>query len=231
MGTAMKCKKWMALALAAVMAVGVLAGCGGNGSSTSSDLNIQEVNSYLKTAGSDVQVKNSDALNSAVKQAASSMKESGIFTPDKANEEVFNRMDWSDVDEMLDAIGNLQEMNPFIDLSYGAGFCIEANRLEEGVDVKSLLSVVGLSSDQVDSLGVVKTPEQFAAAIVLAVDETIDENIDQALNGLLPSWLEEVEFKDLIGFNYSVSATKVTSEEGVVYWVFGGQVEAKTFSV
>ena len=223
----MKCKKWMALALAAVMAVGVLAGCGGNGSSTSSDLNIQEVNSYLKTAGSDVQVKNSDALNSAVKQAASSMKESGIFTPDRADEEVFNRMDWSDVDEMLHAIGNLQEMNPFIDLSYGAGFCIEANRLEEGVDVKSL----ELNSDQVNSLGVVKTPEQFAAAVVLAVDETIDENIDQALNGLLPGWLEEVEFKDLIGFNYSVSATKVTSEEGVVYWVFGGQVEAKTFSV
>ena len=227
----MKCKKWMALALAAVMAVGVLAGCGGNGSSTSSDLNIQEVNSYLKTAGSDVQVKNSDALNSAVKQAASSMKESGVFTPDKANEEVFNRMDWSNLDEMMEEIENLQEINPFIDLSYGAGFAIDESRLEQGVDVNLLLSMEGFTSDKVSSLGVVKTPEQFAAAIVLAVDETIDENIDQALNGLLPDWMEEVEFKDLVGFNYSVSATKVTSEEGVVYWVFGGQVEAKTFSV
>ena len=60
----MKLKKWLAVALSAVMAVGVLAGCGGGG--TGGSLSLSKVNGLLSEAGSSVTVTPDDALDSAV---------------------------------------------------------------------------------------------------------------------------------------------------------------------
>ena len=70
--------------------------------------------------------------------------------------------------------------------------------------------------DQINSIGTVKTPEQFSAAVVIAVDE--------AIHNVLPSWLEKI-----VTFDYNVSARRVTTEDGVSYWVFGGQARVYTF--
>lgn len=48
----MKAKKWMALALSAVMAVGMLTGCGGGGTASNrSAMTVSQVNSALRKGG------------------------------------------------------------------------------------------------------------------------------------------------------------------------------------
>ena len=56
----MKLKKWLAVALSAVMAAGVLAGCGGGG--TGGSLSLSNVNGLLSDAGSSVTVTPDEAL-------------------------------------------------------------------------------------------------------------------------------------------------------------------------
>ena len=73
----MKLKKWLAVALAAVMTAGMLAGCGGGG--TGGSLSINQVNRLLVDAGSDVTAQSSELLDNAVKTAVDAMETDGTF--------------------------------------------------------------------------------------------------------------------------------------------------------
>ena len=210
----MKCKKFLALVMTAVLSVSMLTACGGGGGGTS--MKLSAVNECLEEVGSDIHVTEDSALNNAVRKAADEMKESGAFSPANANTKIRSYMKWSSIDILKDIIGSILQLNPFIDTAYGVGYAIEESRLERGVNVNELASLVGVRNEQINSIGTVKTPEQFSAAVVIAVDE--------AIHNVLPSWLEKI-----VTFDYNVSARRVTTEDGVSYWVFGGQARVYTF--
>lgn len=76
----MKMKKFLALVLSAVMAVSMLAACGGGGGS----LSISDVNSILRELDSDARVTSSANLNSATRATANYLEEMGTFTNEAA---------------------------------------------------------------------------------------------------------------------------------------------------
>ena len=210
----MKCKKFLALVMTAVLSVSMLTACGGGGGGTS--MSIKDVNDCLETVESDIRVTTDSNLNNAVRKAADEMKASGSFSPAIANTKIRSYMKWSTIDIIKDIVGSIIQLNPFIDTSYGIGYAIEESRLERGVNVNELASLVGIRSEQINSIGTVTTPEQFSAAVVIAVDE--------AIQNIMPAWLEKI-----VTFDYNVSARRVTTEDGVSYWVFGGQARVYTF--
>ncbi len=73
----MKCKKILALAFSALMAVGMLAGCGSSGGS-SSDLSRSSVNSALTSVGSKVRASSETELNAAMGRAYDEMEQGRI---------------------------------------------------------------------------------------------------------------------------------------------------------
>lgn len=75
----MKMKKFVALALAAVMAVSVLAGCGG-GSGVSGSVSTSQVNNLLEDVGSDITVSSDSTLNNAVRNAAREIVSTGSIS-------------------------------------------------------------------------------------------------------------------------------------------------------
>ena len=119
----MKLKKWLALALSAVMAVGVLAGCGG-GSSGGGSLSLNEVNDLLEKAGTSASATSNDALDSAVKAAVSAMKEDGDFSTEAANVSVIGTMGWP----VVSAAG----------VKAGGAYVIAEDDLEHGINAASL---------------------------------------------------------------------------------------------
>lgn len=74
----MKMKKLLALALSAIMAVSMLTACGGGGKAGSLDLG--EVNSVINEYGGETRVKNSNTLNSALRNVADILQKNGTYT-------------------------------------------------------------------------------------------------------------------------------------------------------
>ena len=74
----MKCKKFLALVMSAVLSVSMLTGCGGGGGGTS--MSIKDVNDCLETVESDIRVTTDSNLNNAVRKAAENLA-SGSFSP------------------------------------------------------------------------------------------------------------------------------------------------------
>lgn len=72
----MKMKKFLALVLSAVMAVSMLAACGGGGGS----LNLSEVNAIVSEYSGSIRVRSSGALNSAIRDTAAYLEQSNSFT-------------------------------------------------------------------------------------------------------------------------------------------------------
>ena len=71
----MKMKKLLALVLSAVMAVSMLAACGGGGGS----LNLSEVNAIVSEYSGSIRVRSSGALNSAIRGPAAYLEQSNSF--------------------------------------------------------------------------------------------------------------------------------------------------------
>ena len=197
----MKIKKLLALALSAVMAVGVLTACGGGGSSVSGSLSNNEVN-----VGSGITVENDTKLNNAVRSAASEITSSGSTSSVQST--ISSNMKWSISSNISNAIKNFISSGGLmgIDMSYGSTYVIEENQLKTNTSAGGIWSSV----DNISSLEPINTPEKFAAAMVL---------VEESKNGWISSATNNV-----VRFTYNVSASKAKTSDGTVYWVFAAQV-------
>ena len=212
----MKLKKWLAVALAAVMAAGMLAGCGGGG--TGGPLSINQVNRLLADAGSSVTVTSDDALDSAVRSAVAQMKEAGAFSTLDATESVNSTL-------------NLPSFS-LTGVKAGGAYVITEDELESGINAAALARFfeVNIDTGKLGDLAVVDSADEFAAAAVLAADTLVHQYLtestirqyvqDEALAEQLAALIEAG-----VDFEYAVSAQR-TSHDGVTYWVFGAQAAA-----
>ncbi len=204
----MKMKKFVALALAAVMAVSVLTGCGG-GSGASGSLSTNKVNSLLSEAGSNIKVVTDSSLNVAVRSAAEDVASTGSTS--SVNRIVSDKMGWSITGAISNALKDLFNGGLFlgIDTVYGTTYVVEETRLESSTG-SGVLGSFGTNSDKIGKISPIDSPEKFAAAMILAADGSIGQ-----MSSLT---------NDVVRFTYNVSASKAKTEDDTTYWIFGLQV-------
>ena len=212
----MKLKKWLAVALAAVMTAGMLAGCGGGG--TGGSLSINQVNRLLVDAGSDVTAQSSELLDNAVKTAVDAMETDGTFSTQKATESVNSTL-------------NLPSFS-LTGVKAGGAYVITEDELESGINAAALARFfeVNIDTGKLGDLAVVDSADEFAAAAVLAADTLVHQYLTESSicqyvqNEELASQLVAL-LENGITFTYYVSAQR-TTYNGVTYWVFGAQAAA-----
>ena len=212
----MKLKKWLAVALAAVMTAGMLAGCGGGG--TGGSLSINQVNKLLVDAGSDVTAQSSELLDNAVKTAVDAMETDGTFSTQKAMESIDDTLGVFSID--------------LTGIKAASAYVITEDELESGINAAALARFfeVNIDTGKLGDLAVVDSADEFAAAAVLAADTLVHQYLtestirqyvqDEALAEQLAALIEAG-----VDFEYAVSAQR-TSHDGVTYWVFGAQAAA-----
>lgn len=191
----MKAKKWMALALAVVMAVGMLAGCGsGTSSSNRSAMSVSKVNSALRAAESKTKAKTVDGLNEAVEKAADYMVKRGTL----------------DANTLL---GFIASERGYDDKSKdGAVFVVSEEELEAGISPSRMADGIvsqvkwEVDTSKVEKVGVLDSPERVAAAVILSVDESLKQ------------W-SNIPFVNIENITYAVSGRKVTLVNDVVYYL------------
>lgn len=212
----MKLKKWLAVALAAVMTAGMLAGCGGGG--TGGSLSINQVNRLLVEAGSGVTAQSSELLDNAVKTAVDAMETDGTFSTQKAMESIDDTLGVFSID--------------LTGIKAAGAYVITEEELERGINAAALAQIfdVNIDTSKLGDLAVVDSADEFAAAAVLAADTLVHQYLtestirqyvqDEALAEQLAALIEAG-----VDFEYAVSAQR-TSHDGVTYWVFGAQAAA-----
>ena len=212
----MKLKKWLAVALAAVMTAGMLAGCGGGG--TGGSLSINQVNRLLVEAGSGVTAQSSELLDNAVKTAVDAMETDGTFSTQKAMESIDDTLGVFSID--------------LTGIKAAGAYVITEEELESGINAAALARFfeVNIDTSKLGDLAVVDSADEFAAAAVLAADTLVHQYLtestirqyvqDEALAEQLAALIEAG-----VDFEYAVSAQR-TSHDGVTYWVFGAQAAA-----
>lgn len=212
----MKLKKWLAVALAAVMTAGMLAGCGGGG--TGGSLSINQVNRLLADADSGVTAQSSELLDNAVKTAVDAMETDGTFSTQKATESVNSTL-------------NLPSFS-LTGVKAGGAYVITEDELESGINAAALARFfeVNIDTGKLGDLAVVDSADEFAAAAVLAADTLVHQYLTESSirqyvqNEELASQLVAL-LENGITFIYYVSAQR-TTYNGVTYWVFGAQAAA-----
>lgn len=216
----MKLKKWLAVALAAVMTAGMLAGCGGGG--TGGSLSINQVNRLLVDAGSDVTAQSSELLDNAVKTAVDAMETDGTFSTQKAMESIDDTLGVFSID--LTGIK--------ASIKAAGAYVITEEELERGINAAALAQIfdVNIDTSKLGDLAVVDSADEFAAAAVLAADTLVHQYLTESSirqyvqNEELASQLVAL-LENGITFTYYVSAQR-TTYNGVTYWVFGAQAAA-----
>ena len=216
----MKLKKWLAVALAAVMTAGMLAGCGGGG--TGGSLSINQVNRLLVDAGSDVTAQSSELLDNAVKTAVDAMETDGTFSTQKAMESIDDTLGVFSID--LTGIK--------ASIKAAGAYVITEEELERGINAAALAQIfdVNIDTGKMGDLAVVESANEFAAAAVLAADTLVHQYLTESSirqyvqNEELASQLVAL-LENGITFTYYVSAQR-TTYNGVTYWVFGAQAAA-----
>lgn len=213
----MKLKKWLAVALAAVMTAGMLAGCGGGG--TGGSLSINQVNRLLADAGSSVTAQSSELLDNAVKTAVDAMETDGTFSTAKAMESIDDTLGVFSIDLMTG-------------IKAAGAYVITEEELERGINAAALAQIfnVNIDTGKMGDLAVVESANEFAAAAVLAADTLVHQYLTESSirqyvqNEELASQLVAL-LENGITFTYCVSAQR-TTYNGVTYWVFGAQAAA-----
>ena len=206
----MKCKKFLALVMSAVLSVSMLAGCSGGGGGVSGSLDLNQVDDLLEIAGSDIHVERNNKLDNAVRDAAERIVSTGSTSG--ADRVVSNAMEWS----LNNFVGNA--WNDFVnsggvmgvDMAYGRTFIIEESRLASNTGA-GILGAINANSGMINKLKPINTPESFAAAQVLIVDGSVGQLQDLT--------------NDAIRFSYNVSAKKARTENET-YWVIAAQITA-----
>lgn len=202
----MKMKKFVALALAAVMAVSVLAGCGGS-SGVSGSLNTSQVNNLLDKAGSDITVTAPSSFKSAVKSTAEELVKAGTVKNSAAATTKINTK-----------MGEPSFGLMFTSGRFSMAYILSEREIEAGGQASSMAAMLGLSGTNFGNLGWVDTPEGVAAAIVLGIDGGIETYINRFLN-VLPGGAK-------VDADYAVSASKMYDSNDVAYWLIGVEVSA-----
>ena len=206
----MKCKKFLALVMSAVLSVSMLTACGGGGGGVSGSLDLNQVDDLLEIAGSDIHVERNNKLDNAVRDAAERIVSTGSTSG--ADRVVSNAMEWS----LNNFVGNA--WNDFVnsggvmgvDMAYGRTFIIEESRLASNTGA-GILGAINANSGMINKLKPINTPESFAAAQVLIVDGSVGQLQDLT--------------NDAIRFSYNVSAKKARIENET-YWVIAAQITA-----
>lgn len=212
----MKLKKWLAVALTAVMTAGMLAGCGGGG--TGGSLSINQVNRLLADVGSDVTAQSSELLDNAVKTAVDAMETDGTFSTQKAMESIDDTLGVFSID--------------LTGIKAASAYVITEDELESGINAAALARFfeVNIDTGKMGDLAVVESANEFAAAAVLAADTLVHQYLTESSirqyvqNEELASQLVAL-LENGITFTYYVSAQR-TTYNGVTYWVFGAQAAA-----
>ena len=202
----MKMKKFVALALAAVMAVSVLAGCGGS-SGVSGSLNTSQVNNLLDKAGSDITVTAPRSFKSAVKSTAEELVKAGTVKNSAAATTKINTK-----------MGEPSFGLMFTSGRFSMAYILSEREIEAGGQASSMAAMLGLSGTNFGNLGWVDTPEGVAAAIVLGIDGGIETYINRFLK-VLPGGAK-------VDADYAVSASKMYDSNDVAYWLIGVEVSA-----
>ncbi len=204
----MKCKKILALVMAAVLSVSMLTACGGGGGNgVSGSVSTSQVNSLLKEA--DIKVETDSSLNVAVRNAAKKVVETG--SPNTFAGSVMTEMRWRPQDIMGSLLNQL--LNGLIvgpNVTFGLTSYIEADRLSTNEGAGSLAGQIGANASYVRDMAPINTPEKYAATLVLAVDGVVGK-LGDLTNGAIRT-------------SYSVSGTKAKTADGTVYWVFAAQI-------
>lgn len=194
----MKAKKWMALALSAVMAVGMLAGCSGTGSAGRSSLSTSSVNSLLKEADSNARVSSDADFNAAVDETMVLMEQGRMG---KTGESLHS---------YLIGVRNYKSGSN----RAGASFVLTKGELEAGISADWIASVVktqtGYPTDAVPTeyLAPIDTAEKVAAAAVLSVSEQLDPIVEQ-MGGKC---------------TYNVSGKTLETKDETVYWLISIEI-------
>lgn len=206
----MKMKKFVALALAAVMAVSVLAGCGGGGSGVSGSLSSNKVESQLKEVDVEIDLTIDSHMNNTVRSAAEELANGS--SQSAVRNKIIKDMSWDPLsiiqnawNQLLNGLGILTPK-----ASFGLVQIVDAQQLETNQGAGGLASMVGAHRDKVAAMAPINTPEKYAAALVLAVDGTVgqfSENENSRVN-----------------VSYNVSGYKVKDQNDKYYWIFAAQV-------
>lgn len=200
----MKIKKFLALAMAAVMAVSVLTACGGG---SGGSLNTSEVNSILGKAGSDIKVTSSNAFKTAVKSTAEELAKSGsVKNSITATTKLNNKLSEPSMGLM------------FTSGKFSMAFILSEREIEAGGQASSMATMLGLKGTDFGNLGWIDTPEGVAAAIVLGIDGGIETYINKFL-----SWMPGKATTDAA---YQVAASRIYDSNNIAYWLIGVEISA-----
>ena len=204
----MKCKKILALVMAAVLAVSMLTACGGGGGVVKDQLNTSQVNSLL--ADANIEVKYSGRLSDAVRAGASEIAKTG--STGAAQSKVKNAMGWGFVNTIQNAWNNFVSSGGILteNVSFGQVYVVASSTLENNVGAGGWTSIIGAHKDIVADMAPINTPEKYAATLVLSVDGTV---------GLVSDVTNS-----RVGLTYNVSGYEVEDPNGVNYWIFAAQI-------
>lgn len=197
----MKAKKWFVLALATVLAVGLLAGCGGSTVNKSS-MSVSKVNTALKEAESTVKAKTLEELNKTTEAAAEYMLNRGVLDANTLLGYVASERGYRDNNNR-----------------YGAVFVASEEELEAGISASraaaAIASQISITADteKIAEIGDLDTPEKVAAAIILGVDEGLKK-------------LSNIPFLNINNITYAVSGRKVTMPSDAVYYLIVVEMSA-----
>lgn len=205
----MKMKKFVALALAAVMAVSTLTACGGS-SGVSGSLSSNKVESQLKEVDVEIDLTIDSHMNNTVRSAAEELANGS--SQSAVRNKIIKDMSWDPLsiiqnawNQLLNGLGILTPK-----ASFGLVQIVDAQQLETNQGAGGLASMVGAHRDKVAAMAPINTPEKYAAALVLAVDGTVgqfSENENSRVN-----------------VSYNVSGYKVKDQNDKYYWIFAAQV-------
>ena len=205
----MKWKKWIALALSAVMAVSMLTACGGGGGVTST-LSASRVENQLKEVNADIELTTDSNLNRVVRAGAEKLAETG--SQSEARSYITTQMQWDAASQIKNAwnqlIGGLGIITPKV--SFGLVQIVGADQLAANQGSGGFAAALGANRSKVTAMAPINTPEKFAATVVLAVDGTVGQ-ISSATN-------------NMVGVSYNVAGHKVRTPDDAEYWIVVAQI-------
>ena len=205
----MKCKKLLALVMAAVLSVSMLTACGG-GSGVKDTLSTTQVESLVEAAGSDAVIRHNSTMNNTVRAAAKDLANGSSQTT--VRNTIVKNMGWGIVNQVQSAIsqflGSLGILLPS-NVSTGLVQIVQSDQLEDSLSKGGVASWYGEYKEEITSMKPINTAEKFMATLVLASDGTIG----QTMNG-----------ENGVGITYCVSGYEVEDPNGIDYWVFAIEI-------
>ena len=207
----MKCKKFLALVMSAVLSVSMLTACGGGGGGVKDTLSTTQVENLVETAGSDAVIDHNSTMSNIVREAAKDLANGSSQSSVRST--ITNKMGWGIVSQIQNFIsqfmGSLGILTPN-GISMGLVQIVRSDQLEASLSNGGIASHLGAYKDKVTEMKPINTAEKFMATLILAADGTVGQTMNGGENG--------------VGLSYSVSGYEVEDPNGIDYWVFAIEV-------